>query len=202
MTTVKNLLPEALRVATQPLQRDYKPTCYPLEYNVDGLAPCCEKAHRAVQWWLNDIINKQRHSRRWLTLYGKSGCGKTHLAKASCNCLKAFGKSSVQLWNWSKLRDWLIDGEHPGLMYQVQNMRYLFIDDVGAEYTATAKSAALTASVLYTLLEARLDKWTFLTSNLAPADWADVRITSRLYRGRNELVDMRTACDYCYNLKK
>lgn len=200
MITAKNLLPAALRLA-EPKPRGYKPEAYPLGYNVEGLAPCVREAHRAVQWWLNDILHHCKDRKRWLTLYGKSGCGKTHLAQASKLILREQG-FHVQCWNWPNLRDRLLGRDCPGLMEQVQRLPILMLDDVGAEYLSSDRASAASAAALYSLLEARLGKWSLITSNLAPADWPDMRLTSRLYRGQNELVDMSAAADYCYNLKR
>lgn len=204
MTTVDgmipNYLPDAMRL-TEPPKRAYKAERYELGYQTEGLAPSVDAAHKAVQWWLNDILHGCRERRRWLTLYGRSGCGKTHLLSTAGVVLRERGKR-VQKWRWTRLRGMLVDGEHPGLMEQLVDMPYLLVDDIGAEYTASDRAAALSASLLYELLEARLGKWTLITSNLAPADMVDVRITSRLYRGYNELVDMRDAKDYCYQRKK
>lgn len=194
------LLPAYMRVA-EPPPRAYKPVRYELGYCVEGLPECVTTAHRTIQWWLNDILHGCTERRRWVTLYGRSGCGKTHLVTAACAILAQQGRRA-QKWNWAKLRDRLLSGAYPGLREQVQSIPYLALDDIGAEYTESGKTAALSASLLYDILEARLGKWTLITSNLKPADMVDVRITSRLYRGLNELVDMSGAGDFCYMLQK
>lgn len=204
MTTVEKVLPEFLPEALrlhEPPPREYKPEAYPLGYQTEGLAPCVREAHRAVQWWLNDILHGCRERRRWLTLFGRSGCGKSHLAQAARACLKGY-KRKVSLFNWSAMRDELLSDPQGGLMEYAQGRPILVLDDVGAEYMASERAERMSASLLYRLLEARLGKWTLLTSNLAPADWVDVRITSRLYRGLNELVDMSGAADYCFDRRK
>lgn len=197
---VPEFVPEALRLA-EPPPRGYRPEAYALGFRVEGLAPCVDAAHKAVQWWLNDILHGCKERRRWLTLFGRSGCGKSHLALAARGCLRAHGRR-VQCWNWAVLRERLLGGCCPGLMEQVQGLPVLLLDDVGAEYLGSDRAAGVSASLLYRVLEARLGRWTLLTSNLAPADWVDVRITSRLYRGLNELVDMSGAADFCFACRK
>lgn len=192
---MQHVLPEALRLA-DPAPREYKAERYELAFETEGLAPCVNAAHKAVQWWLNDILHRCRDRRRWVTLYGRSGCGKTHLATAAASVIRSHGRR-VQRWNWSRLRSLMLDGS-PGLWDQVADAPILVLDDVGAEYTASDKTAALSASLLYDLLEARLGRWMLITSNLAPADWVDVRVTSRLFRGQNEVVDMSGAEDFCF----
>lgn len=193
-------LPAALRLAVPP-PRGYMPVRYGLGFCTQGLAPCVDAAHKAVQWWLNDILHGCRERRRWLTLFGRSGCGKSHLALAARGCLLAHGRR-VQAWNWVRLRERLLGGCCPGLLGQVQELPLLVLDDVGAEFAASGRAAGVSASLLYRVLEARLGRWTLLTSNLAPADWVDVRLTSRLYRGLNELVDMSGAEDFCFVRRK
>ncbi len=175
-------------------KRDYKPERYELGYVTDGLAPCVDAAHKAVQWWLNDILHGARDRVRWVTLHGTTGSGKTHLVRAAIATLRAHG-AQAQRWSWGRLRDMLLD-DNPGLWDQVARMPHLALDDIFTGYMESDKSAALNASLLYDLLEARLDKWTLLTSNLSPADMPDMRIASRLVRGMSEVVNMQGAQDY------
>lgn len=187
-------LPSYMRIG-EPEKRNYKPERYELGYITEGLDESVTTAHREVQWWLNDILHGATDRRRWLTLYGKSGCGKTHLAVYAIAVLKANGKQA-QKWGWSKLKGRLLDGSCPGLWDQVVGMPYLAIDDIGADFMSSERAAGVSASLLYDLLEVRLGKWTLITSNLTPAELPDMRIASRLKRGQNVLVDMTTARDF------
>lgn len=190
-------LPAHMRIG-EPEPRKYKPERYELGYVTDGipgLAPCVNTAHKAIQWWLNDILHGASDRLRWVTLYGKSGCGKTYLINTAIATLKARGKRA-QKWGWSALKGRLLDGNSPGLWEQVADMPHLAIDDIGADYMGSEKAAGVSASLLYELLEARLGKWTLITSNLTPAELPDMRIASRLKRGLNEVVDMTTAKDF------
>lgn len=173
---------------------------YDLGYETDGLHPSVTEAHRAIQWFLNDVVNRQRNLSRWVSLMGASGCGKSHLAAAAVRVLHnlGFGDTRVQMWTWRNAMRRMMDDS--GVMYWLADLHVLVLDDIGTGFTASSKAAALTSSLLYDLLEARLGKWTILTSNLSPGDIAetlDVRIASRLYRGKNVIIDMTHASDYC-----
>lgn len=200
---IANALKDAVNMLHTPEnapRRTYKGAVrYELGYETDGLHPSVTEAHRAVQWFLNDVVHKETQLRRWVSLMGASGCGKSHLASAAVRVLheQGFKKARVQLWTWRNAMRRMMDDS--GVMYWLADLHVLVLDDIGTGYTASSKSAALTSSLLYDLLEARLGKWTILTSNLSPGDIAetlDVRIASRLYRGQNVIVDMSRADDF------
>lgn len=183
----------------QPPPRSYKPERYPLNFATDHVAPCVVNAHREIQWWLNDIMHNEYSRKRWVTLCGKSGCGKTHLVKTAIITLRVLGKRA-QCWNWAKLKD-ILTGDSPGLWEQLVTMPYLAMDDIYTGFIASEKSASFQSSLLYDLLEARLDKWTLITSNLLPSQFPDPRASDRLFRGQNVFVDMSTAESYCTSHK-
>lgn len=185
--------PAAESLIGQP--RGYKPERYELNFETNGLDRSVNEAHRAVQWWLNDILHGEKHRARWVTLHGIPGCGKTHLVRNAIRVLRAHGKQA-QLWSWGELRDRLLGDDSPGLWHHVATLPYLALDDIFTGYMESDKSAALNASLLYDLLEARLEKWTLLTSNLAPENMPDMRIASRLVRGMSEVINMQGAQDY------
>lgn len=199
-TDIQNLLPAAFR-GEQLQERAYKPTRYEMGFYVDGLHPSVDEAHRETQWWLNDIMERATERRRWLTLFGRSGCGKTHLLTGARKALEANNRRA-QKWNWAELLSRHLSGEYPGIMEQVKELPVLLLDDIGAELMATEKARSVSMKALYELLERRLNKWTFLTTNLAPDQIPDQRIASRLFRGHNIVVDMREAGDYCFNKYK
>ncbi len=204
MTDILPQVAQPQGVGADAGKRPYKPERFELGYEVEGLHPCIDEAHKATQWWLNDIIHKQRERSRWVTLYGQSGSGKTHLATAAARVLREHGHR-VQKWRWGRALGMMLDGEWE-LMGQLCRLPVLVLDDVGAEYTGGDKSRQLNAAKLLELLEARLGKWTFITTNLRPkqiGEELDARISSRLYRGQNVLVDMSfPECDYCLNRHK
>lgn len=170
----------------------------PLPFCLDGVAPCVLEAHRATALWARDII-KHRQPLRWLTIYGASGCGKTHLSKLARYAIRQAG-IECQMHNWPRCLVRILSGEY-GLIGHLCRLPVLILDDLGAEYIESDRSAALDASKLYEILDGRLTKWTLISSNLSPehiGDRLDVRIRSRLYRGHNEIIDMSSAEDYGY----
>ena len=200
---IGNILPVTLTQlhnAENAPRRSYRCAVrYDLGYETEGLHPSVTEAHRAIQWFLNDVVNRQRNLSRWVSLMGASGCGKSHLAAAAVRVLHnlGFGDTRVQMWTWRNAMRRMMDDS--GVMYWLADLHVLILDDIGTGFTASSKAAALTSSLLYDLLEARLGKWTIITSNLSPGDIAetlDVRIASRLYRGQNVIVDMSRADDF------
>lgn len=156
------------------------------------------EAHAATRKWAGDILHA-RTSPYWLTLYGNCGCGKTLLASHAREFLRTIG-SRAELRNWPRVLEAIYRKEE-GILEQMKTVDVLILDDVGAEYTASAKTSQYSASRLYLLAEARLGKWTLITSNL---DYHGMhreigaRFASRIYRHNAVVVDMSKAADYSY----
>lgn len=177
--------------------RSYKPQRFELGFTTAGLHPSVNAAHVAVQWWLNDIIAKHPCIPYWLTIFGKSGTGKTHLARAACETLRAHGRKC-----WWLPADNLAARIHCREWHRLEWYKLapiLILDDLGAAYDD--KGGFMSATV-YSILAAREKKWTLLTTNLAPAQLAeayDSRLASRLKRHGGQLADLSAAADYCWN---
>lgn len=191
----QTLINETLRnlVTTE---RDYTPTEFALGWQEPPwLTPETRRMHTEAQWYLNDIIHRQKPY--WLTLCGQSGCGKTHLARAIINVLKNAGKEA-QLWSMTRIASMLRNGEY-GLADHLAQLRILCIDDLGAE-----QMTEFVRAQLYQVLNARLGKWTLLTSNMSVGeigDSIDIRIASRIHRERNVVVEATDAYDFCVKVK-
>ena len=189
---IAQILPAWMQAANEQDEgREYELERYELGFRTDNLAPSVKEAHDAVQLWLNDILHGETARARWVTLHGVPGCGKTHLCKKAIAILKNKGKKA-QRWSWIKLRDDIFSQTCPGLIQQIKEMPYLAIDDIFSDDRAKESSVSL----LYELMEYRLGKWTLLTTNLAPEKMPDARITSRLVRGHNVIVNLQEADDY------
>ena len=190
------VIDNALR-ALVTTERNYTPTEFALGWEEPTwLTPETRRMHKEAQWLLNDIIHRQKAY--WLTLCGQSGCGKTHLAKAVVNVLRNMGKEA-QCWSMSKIASMLRDGEY-GLTDHLCTRHILAIDDLGAE-----QMSEFVRAQLYQVLNARLGKWTLLTSNLSVheiGDSIDIRIASRIHRGRNVVVEASDAEDFCLRAKQ
>lgn len=188
------------QVSVMPSQdgivRSYKSVRYDMGGFDESVHPEVQAMHREVQWFINDIVNKVR-PRRWLSLLGASGVGKTHLAEAARDALtKSRPTLPIQLWKWQKVVSMLRSGDWAFIEYLVKEVYVLILDDIGAENTSPAILSALNRVV-----DGRLGKWTMLTSNLLPVhigEHLDARIASRLYRGNNVVCQVKNAPDYCF----
>lgn len=182
--------------APQPTPKDkayppYTPLALPLLYYISD--PHQKAAYTATQMWLNDIIHNAKEHARWLILFGKTGSGKSHLLHNSIRLLREFRKKPVSK-RASDIATALREGNSHS-MHQIWIPSYIFaIDDFGAEYHTDFMT-----SQWFDLLDARVGKWTFITSNLTPEQWEKrygSRIASRLMDSRNSVVDLTQAADY------
>lgn len=143
---------------------------------------------------------KLRTNPHWLSLVGKSGTGKTHLAKG----LRAYAEFSqlrnhptltngVRFVYWPKALDAIRGGDY-GLADTIAQLNFVVLDDIGAE----RDPSGFAADKLSRILGERANKWTVITSNLSLAEIGeriDVRVVSRLIRGSNVVVESN-AMDY------
>lgn len=197
---ISRAIPAGLAKASQPavtIQRNYKPTRYDLHYDAD-INPDANIMHKEAQWIINDILNKVR-PRRWLTLLGPSGTGKTHLAKAIRNVVTQERPNLfAQFWTWANVATKYRDGYYDIIDYLIREPDVLVIDDIGAENVTES-----TRSNLLRLADSRLGKWTIWTSNMSTTeinDRIDPRLASRLFRGDNVVVQQSpNAQDYEYS---
>lgn len=168
------------------------------KFDLEGVAPCVRNAHAATRQWVKAVLDGNTPA-HWLTLFGVAGCGKTMLAKLARHTLKEKGKE-VQLWNWPRVWRMCLDGQWD-ILDHLMNLPILILDDVGAEFTGSAKTSELNSARLYEIAESRLGKWTFLTSNLNPHQMGRTlgeRFVSRIFRGNSVVNDMTTAFDYSF----
>lgn len=158
---------------------------------------------------------------RWLTLCGRPGCGKTHLADRIRWWLHAHGenpyKNTTKLppsdytsaycyaqeaslfAKWGRLLEAARDGNFHPLRYAGRD-HYKIIDDLGVDsFDRDALPSPFAAQKMAELLDRRLGKWTVLATNFTPADLArlfDPRISSRLLRAGNILIDCTPLRDF------
>jgi DNA replication protein DnaC len=127
---------------------------------------------------------KAGRSPYWLTLSGPNGCGKTHLARwLSRRFESVLGTTLVpQVWTLAEVKRAYLGGGW-GLMGELAKSPWLVLDEVGAEKGNDAFREAVIE-----LLNARLGKWTVITTNLSEREIEaafTARVTSRLVRAGN-----------------
>jgi DNA replication protein DnaC len=142
---------------------------------------------------------------------GRSGTGKTHLARSITRFFKTMAAIYIEpgtgahlsrrggFIGWRKVVDHLRDGDY-GIMDAVSNDWFVALDDIGAE-----RASDFSVSKLDQVVDARLGKWTVITCNFSReeiAEHMDVRIASRLGRGRNVIVDAIYVRDYSTRCQK
>lgn len=151
---------------------------------------------------LSDGVDRDSHLGRWLTFLGNSGAGKTHLAKGVHEWVKKNfgygpfykrGDGSVtrtrvcRFVDCRDLADWARAREFAKVR-ELTDAFFLVLDDLGVEHDPNG----FVASIYDRVLNARLGKWTIVTSNLLTSEIAkrlDVRIQSRLFRGKSKVIE-------------
>ena len=154
--------------------------------------PECKLAFDSTRKIALEIIPKQ-NKRRWLSLLGNSGVGKTHLAKKLSALLKTYGYNGC-FYSWSRIIDYARKGDF-GIFEHLENVPIAVIDDIGAGYENYFSSSKITE-----LADKRLNKWTIFTSNLQLrqiAETIDTRLASRMIRGENKVIEFNECPDYC-----
>lgn len=175
---------------------DYKPEVFDLQFEKTD-DPRINKMADAVNWYINDIVFT-KNVPYWLTLSGSSGIGKTHLAYMIDSHVSYRTNRYTCRLPWIFIANTLRNGEY-AIKDQLKEASVLVLDDIGAENTTEFLRGAL-----YEILNARLGKWTVITTNLAPnqiRDDFDFRIASRLFRGNNVICYVPNAKDYAFTKK-
>ena len=167
-----------------------------------GEAKLCEMLDAAKDFIRDMAIGT---TPRWLSLLGRSGTGKTHLARGTTRFFKAEMAIYIEpgtgahlsrrggFIGWRKVVDHLRDGDY-GIIDAICSDWFVALDDIGSE-----RASDFSVSKLDQVIDARLGKWTVITCNFTReqiAEHMDVRIASRLGRGKNVIVDDINVLDY------
>jgi len=176
----------------------------------DDYEPSLHLAKLAARTFVAAILAHPWTAGYCLTMVGKSGNGKTMLAKiileaigrnpwGQCSAIPptlangALKRFTFAIYDMRKVADDMLSGNWQ-LAEAMIEPAIIVIDDVGADYDAKG----IIAGKLDRVLRARAGKWTLLTSNLELGDIKtrmDARIASWLIRDDNRLVTFE-AGDY------
>ena len=150
--------------------------------------PELEDMMQAVAAFCNAFRRHDHRARYWLTLLGPCGIGKTHMAKAVFKTHRATSSQSQRYTRWIDALNYMRDGHHD-YPSELAREHLLVIDDVGAEH-----GSEYGTQKLLEVLEKRMGKWTFITSNLGMEAFAemDKRIASRLIRNHNKVLEIQS----------
>jgi DNA replication protein DnaC len=148
---------------------------------------------------------------RWITLAGRSGIGKTMLARGitrffrrHLDCLRDESQPGRYLRRgglkqWGAVVGDMLSGDYSGIR-DLRDDWFVALDDIGAEYE---RNKELSTAKLYEILSARERRFTVITANLSLAeigDKLDNRIASRLLRHGSTVISAPKTIDY--NLRK
>ena len=143
---------------------------------------------------------------RLLVIYGVNGTGKTHCAEAvywwakrthlqyiarpdHINLLSA----DTVMWSWPELLDVFKNG-HWSVVEELKDCALLILDELGGGHDPSFVGV----DKLCQVLSRRENKWTLVTTNIAPSSWPekfDLRIASRLM-GNSTIIDLTGVPDY------
>jgi hypothetical protein len=159
-----------------------------------------EEMHTEAQWFIADVLRGA--SPRWLTLYGRSGTGKTLLARAidrffsaksrlesaynrqrkddRSDYLKSFSyvQEGPTFVKWERIITAAREGEYWPIT-QCGRDWFKIIDDIGSEgfqerKDGTARPTAFVTAKLGALVDRRIGKWTVITTNFTRKEFAEL----------------------------
>lgn len=154
--------------------------------------PAVEALIAGALVWLEAV--KLDHKPRWLALLGKSGIGKTAIAKRIWKSMVNNRKTetpecafSPRMIYWPDLVKRLRTGEGMEMTLDFENWPFLILDDICAERDSTG----FASEQLNTILGRRAGKWTIITSNKFLSQLADMelRIADRMQRDGSIVVE-------------
>lgn len=160
-----------------------------------------ESAKDAAAEFVDDVAQWKdggKNAPRWLSIVGRSGTGKTHLAKEIFRyvCRNLAGTTSLERLFIGDLRFETADAlaqqwreRKSAYLPDCERAPLLVVDDMG---TVSDKSGFVT-DAMYSLLSRRMGKWTVITSNLtyaAISQQFDERLADRMIRDGNKVASI------------
>ncbi len=149
----------------------------------------------AVQAFCSAALGREP-PRRWLSLLGPSGVGKTHLLKQALECLRRHWRIPTATgWRGPQVAHIIPAADLADYRAPRDYARHdlIYIEDIGSGTDQDKGSSAVTRSRVVELLQLRSNKWTMLDANLYRGEIEaemDGRIASRLRRDGSWLVEI------------
>ncbi len=191
--------PQAIAEVMQRIHRagtiDIRPEVAAHSWDFVAYHPDLAPVLPAVQAFCSAVLDDVR-PKRWLSLLGPSGVGKTHLLKQALRFLGSRMRIKTKTgWRGAEvahinpltdLGDWRAAADYA---------RYdlIYIEDIGAGGDAEAGAGRVVLSRLRELLQLRSGRWTMLDANLYRkriAATLDGRIASRLKRDGSWMIEI------------
>lgn len=184
----------------RPLENAWQRKWLALEVTHERLVKLATEAMFFCQRWV-----QQSPEGRLLYIHGISGNGKTHVGEAiarycrmsSHYALRAMPAHRTTMpstgsYRWPELAN-DFRNKNESVLPDLFEADCLFLDDVGAEDDPWK----VVLDKFYQVLSRRENKFTVITSNIAPPDWAtqEPRITDRLLRN-SVIVDLKGVPSY------
>lgn len=149
----------------------------------------------AVQAFCGAVLSREP-PRRWLSLLGPSGVGKTHLLKQALECVRRHWRIPTATgWRGPEVAHLVpaVDLQDYRAPRDYARHDLVYIEDIGSGSTMDKGAGAVTRSRVTELLQLRSGKWTMLDANLYRREieaQIDGRIASRLRRDGSWLVEI------------
>ncbi len=154
----------------------------------------------AVQAFCSAVIQREE-PRRWLSLLGPSGVGKTHVLKQALACLAS--ANARGLWKLPTPTGYrgpqmahlipAVDLEDFRAARDYAKYDVIYIEDIGSGATLDKGAGAVLRSRIAELLQLRSSRWTILDANLYRGEiekQLDGRIASRLKRDGSWMIEI------------
>lgn len=173
-------------------------------FGLDAVSPGIESMCRQGELFCVRFM-KRETSARTLVISGKTGIGKTKIAKGIYRWAQ---HASVTLWDqghwspepptatyvhWPSICDGFKDGDY-NIMDEMRKADLLVIDDIGSEHDPSKNALVKLCQVLTD----RDSKFTVVTTNMNPDQWDncfDLRVADRLRRN-SLIIDLRDETPY------
>lgn len=154
----------------------------------------------AVQAFCSAVVQRE-DPKRWLSLLGPSGVGKTHVLKQAMACLSsAYGRGLWKLPTKTGFRGPqmahlipAVDLEDYKAARDYAKYDVIYIEDIGSGATMDKGAGAVLRGRIAELLQLRSNRWTILDANLYRGEiekQLDGRIASRLKRDGSWMVEI------------